>query len=80
MISRVQLDESPDRAIIHIYMEMLQRNSLYSYLKQKCLFFFKNGEEMVKQVLSGEFVRVGGEGCKERCRRMNVVEIVCTHV
>jgi hypothetical protein len=30
-------------AIIHIYMKMSQGNSLYSYLKQKCLFL-KNGE------------------------------------
>jgi hypothetical protein len=32
--------DKPIRVIMHIYMEMLQGNSLYSYLKQKYHFIF----------------------------------------
>jgi hypothetical protein len=46
--------------IVHMYMEMSQWNSLYSYLEEKCLFF-KNEEQ--KLVLFD--VPVGGGGLKK---------------
>jgi hypothetical protein len=38
-------------------------------------------DRKVKQVLTGELVPVGERGgCKERVKRVYVVEILCTHV
>jgi hypothetical protein len=47
----------------------------------KNAFFVKSGEEEGKQVLSGKLAPVGvGENIRRRCRRVNMVEILCTHV
>jgi hypothetical protein len=48
--------------------------------KQKCLFS-KAEDKKVKQVLSWGVVSVEGrEGVRKRCRRVNVVEKLCTCV
>jgi hypothetical protein len=62
-------------------MEMSQQNTLYTYLKQKCLFSSKTESRKVKQALSGGLVAVGSrEDIRKGCRRVNVVKILCTHV
>jgi hypothetical protein len=69
--------------IIHILMEMSQENSLCSYLKQTkmSLFFsFTKWEQEVKQVLSGGWYQWEGEDVRKRCGRVNIVQILCTHV
>jgi hypothetical protein len=53
-------------------MEMSQENSLCSSLLQIKMFFFKNKN---RKITSGR-----REDIKKGCRRVNVVEIVCTHV
>jgi hypothetical protein len=58
-------------------MEMSQRNSLYSYIKQiKLSFFFltKTENKRAEQVLSGGWYQWKGGGC----RRVNIVQILCT--
>jgi hypothetical protein len=59
-------------------MEMSQRNSLCSYLKQTKLTFFKKQNQG-----TGPIWRIGtsrrGEGVGKRCRRVNIVQILCTH-
>jgi hypothetical protein len=60
-------------------MERSQGNSLYSYLKQKCLFS-KAEDRKVKYVVSGAFYQWEWGGYEERCRRVNIVEILCTRV
>jgi hypothetical protein len=47
-------------------MEMSQWNSLYSYLKQTKMPFFKNGEQEGKIGPVWGLVSVGGGGCKEK--------------
>jgi hypothetical protein len=49
-------------------MEMSKCNSVYSYLKQKCTFFFytKTENRKAKQVLFGRLIPVGREGYKKR--------------
>jgi hypothetical protein len=49
--------------IIHIFMEMLHGNTLYSYIKQNKMPFFsiKTVDRKAKQVLSGEWILVGWE-------------------
>jgi hypothetical protein len=56
-------------------MEMSHGNSLYSYLKQTKVSFFLNkiGEQEGK---IGPIWEEVGKGC----RRVNVVQILCTHV
>jgi hypothetical protein len=70
---------------IHIYMEISQGNSLYSYLKQKKSSFFsfiKWEKRRAEQILSwGEG---GTNGRRENvgkwCKKVNIVQILCTHV
>jgi hypothetical protein len=54
--------------IIHIHVEMSQRNSLYSYLKQTKLqlIFTKSENRRAEQFLPGDLVTVGVGGCEER--------------
>jgi hypothetical protein len=67
--------------IIHIYMEMSQWNSLYSYLKQTKMSFFRNSEQEGK---SGPALVVGpsgkGEDIRKVCGWVNMMEILRTHV
>jgi hypothetical protein len=49
-------EDEPIRVIIHTYMEILQGNSLCSYLylkqtKVSFFFFYKNGEKEGRQIL-----------------------------
>jgi hypothetical protein len=68
--------DEPIQVIIHTHMEMSQGNSLYSHLKQtKCHFFLLLQSQRTEGWKSGK----GGGGGKT-CRRVNVVEILCTHV
>jgi hypothetical protein len=67
--------EEPNQAIIHMYMELPQENSLCNYLKHaKCYFFFlsfaKSENKREEQVLPGRLIKVGvvrrwGKGIKE---------------
>jgi hypothetical protein len=44
-------------------------------------FFSKTENKKAKQVLSGGLVPVGGwEDLRKGCRRVSMVEILCTHV
>jgi hypothetical protein len=63
-------------------MEMSQGNSLCSYLKQKNVFFSfaKSQNERTEQVLSRGLVPVVGEDVGKGFRRVNIVQILCTHV
>jgi hypothetical protein len=61
-------------------MEMSQGNSLYRYLKQTKMSFFKNREQEGKTGHAWGLVTVGGGGYKERVWEENMVEILCTHV
>jgi hypothetical protein len=70
---------------MHIYMDVPQGNSLCSYLKQaKCHFFFlsfaKSENRRAEQVLRG---RSWGGGMEEEvgegCKRVNMMQILCTH-
>jgi hypothetical protein len=64
------------RVIIHMYMEMSQGNSMYSYLKQtKMLFFF-----FYKIREGGVIPVLGEEGVGKGCRKESMVQILCTHV
>jgi hypothetical protein len=47
--------------------------------KQKCLFS-KTENRKIKQVLSGCWYQWEGENIRKGCRRMNLVEILCSHV
>jgi hypothetical protein len=68
-------------------MEVQQRNSLCSYLKQAKMsflfpFFCKTGEQ---EGCKSPAVVGGAGGCwyqweGERCRRVNMVQILCTHI
>jgi hypothetical protein len=54
---------------------------VWSSLTSKMLFFkIKMENRRAEQVLSGEFVPVGGGGVGKGCRRVNMVQILCTHV
>jgi hypothetical protein len=57
-------------------MKMSQGNFLWSDLIQTKMSFFKNGE----QVLSGGWHQWEGEDIRKGCRRVNMVEILGTHV
>jgi hypothetical protein len=60
-------------------MKMSQGNSLYSYLKQTKMSFCKNGGQEGKT--GPVWGLVGGrEDIRKGCRKVNVVEILCTHV
>jgi hypothetical protein len=62
-------------------MEMSQGNSFYSYLKKLSLFSFTKLESRrTEQVLSVCLVPVEGRRGVEGCRRVNVLEILCTRV
>jgi hypothetical protein len=72
--------DKPIWVIMHIYLEMSQGNSLYSYLKQN-VFFFKNGEQEGKKVLSRDWYQCcGEEDIRKGSRRVNMVEILYSHV
>jgi hypothetical protein len=63
------------QVIIHIYMEMSQGNSLYSYLKQTknvFCFFYKMGEQ------EGRTGPVWGQVVGKGYGRVNMVQIWCT--
>jgi hypothetical protein len=51
--------DEPFWAVIRMYMEMSQGNSLCSYLKQKCLFFFFFQKQNRKAPVGG-LAPVGG--------------------
>jgi hypothetical protein len=63
-----QLKIKPIQVIIHIYIEMLQGNSLTILNKQKCHFFFlyKIGEQ---EGGSGPVLGVGTSGREEERRK-----------
>jgi hypothetical protein len=79
-------EDEPNRPVIHMYMEMSQRNSLCSYLNtQKChlFFYYKIGAQEGKTGpvgSGGELVPVGGEKRWGNGMGMNMVQILCTHV
>jgi hypothetical protein len=58
-------DETPSIAILN---------------KQNCLFSPKTYNKKAKQVLFGGLVPVGEGRIRKRYRRVNMVEILCTHV
>jgi hypothetical protein len=72
------------QVIIHIYIEMSQGNSLYSYLKQTIiLFLLQNWRSGWQNTSCGgwfvgtiERVEDVGKGYK----RINTVLVLCTHV
>jgi hypothetical protein len=59
-------------------MEMSQENSLYSYLKQTKMSFFKNREQKGKSGPVWVLVPAGEE--RKGCKKVNIVKILCTHV
>jgi hypothetical protein len=65
-------------------MEVPQRNSLCSYLKQAKLSFFsftKSENRRAEQVLPGEVGTSGrGEEAGKGCKKVNMMHILCTHV
>jgi hypothetical protein len=66
-------------------MEMSQRNSLYSYLKQTKMSFFsftKSENRRVEKVLPGGGLGTSGRGVEvgKGCGRVNMVQILCAHV
>jgi hypothetical protein len=66
-------------------MEMSQRNSLCIYLKQtkiSCLFFFYKNGEQESRTSTARGVDTSGRGQEvgKGHGRVNVVQIVCTHV
>jgi hypothetical protein len=64
-------------------MEMSQGNSVYSYLTQTTVFFLllkKWENQRVEQVLSGRMVPGTGEDIRKVCRRVNIVQILYTHL
>jgi hypothetical protein len=64
-------------------MEMTQENSLCNYLKQKISFFSftKSENSRAEEVLPGGVgIRGRGEKLGNVCSRVNIVQILCTHV
>jgi hypothetical protein len=65
-------------------MIMSQGNSLCSYLKQRCLFLFFYKIEEQEGGTGPAWGGVGtsgrGEEVGKRCRRVNMVKTLCTHV
>jgi hypothetical protein len=59
---------------MYIYLEMSQGSSLYSYLKQTKMSFFKNGGQEGKTGPVWGLAPVGGGGHKERVEEVNMVE------
>jgi hypothetical protein len=87
--------DEPIGVVIHICMETTQGISLYSYLylklaKTPCFsyyllwfFFYKIREQEGRTGSAWGRVGVGtigGEDGRERCRRINMVQIIYTHV
>jgi hypothetical protein len=69
--------------IVHIYIEMSQRNNVYSYLKQKCLFFFfyiNREQEGKTGPVWGSGTSWRGEDIRKGNKRMNMVEILRVHI
>jgi hypothetical protein len=67
--------------LIHIYIEMSQGNSLCSYLKQaKMSFFFLFFSSTKLENRRVEEVCVLGEVVEKGCRRVNMVQILCTYI
>jgi hypothetical protein len=65
-------------------MEISQGNSLCSYLKQTKMSFFsftKSENMRTEHVMSGGVAATSGrEEMGNGCERMNIVQILCTHV
>jgi hypothetical protein len=92
-VKRTDRDE-PICVVIHIYMETTQGISLYSYFYLKlakkpcfsyyllCFFFYKIGKQKVERVLlgRGEIFGMEGGGGRKRGRRVNMVQIMYTHI
>jgi hypothetical protein len=87
-VKRTRRDE-PMRGVIHVCMETTQGNSLCSYVylklaKTSCfsfyllLFLFYKIRE--QEGGTGSALGWEGAGGGERGRRMNMVQIMCTHV
>jgi hypothetical protein len=57
--------------ILKLYIDILN--------KQKCLFS-KTEDKKEKQVLSRRWYKWEGEDIRKECRRVNMMEILCTHV
>jgi hypothetical protein len=70
--------------VIHIYVEMSHENSLGSYLKKSkmvCFFFYKIREQTGRTGPAwGDSYQVSGEEVGKGYGRVNVVQILCTHV
>jgi hypothetical protein len=65
-------------------LEVPKENPVSSYLDQTKMLFFsftKPENKRAEQILPGGVGTSGsGEEVGKRCRRMDVVEILCTHV
>jgi hypothetical protein len=62
-------------------MEMSQGNSLYSYRKQTKMSFFKKREQEGKTgSVWGVSISGRGDDIRKGCRRVNILEILCSHV
>jgi hypothetical protein len=75
--------DEPTGVTIQIYTEMSQENSLYSYIKQtKRSFYFSFAEQEGRTgpVWWGADTSGRGEDVGKGCRRVNMVQILCTHV
>jgi hypothetical protein len=74
--------DEPIRVIIHVYIEISQGNSLYSYLNQTKMSFFFQKQRIGRQNRSclEDWYQWVGENILKGCRRSNMVEILGTHV
>jgi hypothetical protein len=79
--------DEPIWMIIHIYMEISQGNVPCSYLKQAKMLFFSFLFYKIREQegRAGPAWEEGGNGRRKKvvekgCRRINMVQILCTHV
>jgi hypothetical protein len=73
--------DEPTQIIIHIYMEMSHETPCIAMLnKQKCLFFQKWRTGRFNRSCLGIGTCGTEEDIRKGCRRVNVVEILCTHL
>jgi hypothetical protein len=85
-IERRKIEEMKVWFIMHIYMEMSQRNYLCSYLKQAKMSLFsfaKSQNRRAEHVLyggRGVGTNESGKDVGKECRKVNIVQILCTHV
>jgi hypothetical protein len=63
-------------------MEMSQWSSLYSYLKKNKMSLFPQKRWTARQNISCLWIGISGrrENIRKGCKRVNLVEILCTHV